>query len=319
MTTPSGQEEGGEDSKPQDVTHTETKLEEAFHPDEPGGCPEEISEGATVVAKGNHVVPAGVAVEELKNYGGQKDLKNLCPDSVRDWLTRKELWHVYDKFVDSVVADRSTRGPLGKWKDAQFISVLDQFRDDFAEQGVKVALCKRRSGSGTFRWLEFIDRTVAGDYVPQFDVANLSGQVINTCYTKLEFPNGVAVEELKQWRGRERLKEKIPIQVEKMLQEHNLMEEYHQMVNHCIEAGCGAKFKMWNIDKLKEIMLIYQPMFAEKGVDVFVSHKQEYVSHGQYGGHNEYFRWIEFVDRKKQPNYHPQRDAESKKQVCVIS
>ncbi|CAB9502595.1 hypothetical protein SEMRO_141_G065710.1 [Seminavis robusta] len=302
MTTPSDQKE---DSKPQDDTCTETKLQEENYPDEDGIIPEE---GAMVVAMGRHVVPAGVAVEELKNYAGEKDLKNLCPDSVLDMLTHKNLLHVYAKFVDSVVADRSTRGPLGKWKDAQFISVIDLFRDDFAKQGVKVALCKRCSGSGTFRWLEFIDRMVASDYVPQFDVANRSGQVITTVKYRLKFPNGVAVEELKQIFGRKQLKEKIPVHVEKMLQDHNLMEEYHQLVDHCIKEG--SVNLRWNVDKLREIMATHQPMFAKKGVDIFVSHKDEYVF-DLFGGQTYYYRWIEFVDRKKQPNYRPQRAAES--------
>ena len=39
---------------------------------------------------------------------------------------------------------------------------------------------------------------------------------------------------------------------------------------------------------------------------IFFARREEYVSHGQYGGHHEYFRWIEFVDREEQPSYHPQ-------------
>lgn len=65
-------------------------------------------------------------------------------------------------------------------------------------------------------------------------------------------------------------------------------------------------------------MEVYRPMFADKGVDVFVCHKQEYVSHGQHGGHMEYFRWIEFVDRAEQPSYAPQRDAEAKDEACAV-
>lgn len=284
-----------EGNKKVDVIYKETMLEDEIYPDEQeGGEVTATKEDGKVVVSGKHVVPKGVAVEELKNYGGQKDLKNLCPLDVRELLTRKGLFDVYDKFVDAIFQDRTTRGPLGKWKDAQFISVLNQFHDDFAAKGVKVALCKRRSGQGTYRWLEFIDRDEATNYVPQFDVANLSGQVIKTLYTELEFPNGVAVEDFKQWGGRKRLKEKIPIQVEKMIEEHNLMEEYNQMIDHCIEAGCGANTKAWNTEKLKEIMRVYQPIFSAKGVDVFLSHKEEYASHGQYGGHMEYYRWIEF-------------------------
>jgi hypothetical protein len=305
------------------TTEIETELQEEFYVDEEGAeAPEKVKEleAGTEEAKGSHVVPKGVAVEELKNYGGQKDLRDKCPEDVQKMLTEKDLLDVYDKFVLSIASDRSTRGALGKWRDAQFISVLDQFRDDFTAKGVKVALCKRTSGCGTYRWLEFIDvEALDGIYVPQFDVANLSGQIIKTCYTKIEFPNGVAVEELKQWGGRKKLKEKIPIHVERMLEKHDLLKEYNQMIDHVIESGVGANSKMWNIEKLKQIMDEYKPMFADKGVDIFVSQKQEWISYGQYGGHNEHFRWIEYVDRSVQPNYHPQRDAETKdEQGCAI-
>ena len=49
--------------------------------------------------------------------------------------------------------------------------MLDLFRDDFAEKGVKVALCKRSSSKGTYRWLEFIDvEALKEPYVPQVRV-----------------------------------------------------------------------------------------------------------------------------------------------------
>ncbi len=234
-------------------------------------------------------------------------------------LEKKGLMDVYDSFVEAVVKTKSTRGPLGGWKDAQFISVIDLFRDQFAEGGVKVALCKRRSGKGTYRWMEFIDvNGLKSPYVPQYDVANLSGQIIKTCYTKLEFPNGVAVEELKQWGGRKKLKERIPIHVQKMIEKHNLQDEYNQLVDHAIESGIGSNTKSWNIDKLKDVMEVYKPKFEKKGVEIFLCHKQEFVSHGQYGGHTEFYRWIEFVDRSEQPSYYPQRDAATKKEDCVI-
>jgi hypothetical protein len=274
----------------------------------------------TEVIEGNHVVPPGVAVEELKNYGGKEYLRDNCPEKVSQLLRSKGLFDVYDKFVQTIYDDKETCGGSGKWRDAQFISILDIFREEFAEKGVKVAFCKRKSSGGTYRWIEFIDIDQVGDsYVPQYDQSNLSGQIIKTCYTKLEFPNGVAVEELKQWRGSKKLKEKIPIYVEKMLTEHDLHSEYHQLIDHLIEAGRGERTKMWNIEKLKEVIDVYKPMFSAKGVDLFISHKQEYISHGQ-GGHVEFFRWIEFVDRTKQPNYSPQRDAETKKQdkCCIM-
>lgn len=304
----------------------ETKIEDEYNVgegEEDDGTANEGFEDGTEVASGSYVVPKEVAVEELANYKGHKDLRDQCPAAVRNMLEEKDLIPTYDKFVKTIADTKETRGSiLGKWKDQQFISVLDQFRDDFTAKGVKVALCKRKSGKGTHRWLEFIDvdklEENGRSYVPQYDVANLSGQVIKTAYTKLQFPNGVAAEELKQWKGRDKLNEKIPIYVEKMMQEHDLLNEYDQMVKHVIEAGVGSRFKNWNIEKLKELIEEYKPMFSSKGVDIFVCHKQEYISHGQYGGHVENFRWIEFVDRAEQPSYQPQRDAETKDEGCAV-
>jgi len=64
----------------------------------------------------------------------------------------------------------------------------------------------------------------------------------------------------------------------------------------------------------QELIKVYKPKFSDKGIDIFVSHKQEHISHGT-SGHWEYFRWIEFVDRAEQPTYQPQRDAEMKKNL----
>ena len=305
---------------PETEVVVETKLDEEFYVDEDGAEPASGDDNEETVLESGHTVPKGVAVEELKNYKGSKKLRDECPPAVQELLNSKDgLFEVYEKFVETIANEKNTRGPLGKWRDAQFVSVLDQFQDDFIAQGVKVALCKRSSGKATYRWLEFIDvEALEEPYVPQFDVANMSGQIIKTVYCKLKFPNGVAVEELKQWSGRKKLKEKIPIYVEKMLQKKDLMTEYNQLVDHVIESGVSSNFKNWNIEKLKLILDEYKPMFAAKGIDVFVSHKQEYVSHGQYGGHTEFFRWIEYVDRELQPNYMPQRSAEEKDEKCSI-
>jgi hypothetical protein len=75
-------------------------------------------------------------------------------------------------------------------KDEEFASIFHLFCDEFAEQGVKVVLWKRKSGSGTFHWLKFINVDVTSNYVLQYDVENHSGQVVKTIYTTLEFPYG---------------------------------------------------------------------------------------------------------------------------------
>jgi len=84
--------------------------------------------------------------------------------------------------------------------------------------------------------------------------------------------------------------------------EKKLEAEYDQLVHACVEQGVERKMKMWKNKKLVGVMNEFKPKApGPKGVNVFVSHKQEYVSHGK-GGHNELFRWIEFVDRVLQPN-----------------
>eukprot|EP00565_Helicotheca_tamesis_P000467 CAMPEP_0185723390 /NCGR_PEP_ID=MMETSP1171-20130828/252_1 /TAXON_ID=374046 /ORGANISM="Helicotheca tamensis, Strain CCMP826" /LENGTH=286 /DNA_ID=CAMNT_0028391089 /DNA_START=58 /DNA_END=918 /DNA_ORIENTATION=+ len=281
-----------------------------------------VETSGTEVAKGNHVVPKGVAVEELD--GGKNKLSKECPDDLQALLEKNDAKSIYDKFVQSIVDESTTRDVFGNWKDMEFDSILDQFRPDFEEKNIKVALCKRKSGSGTYRWIEFIDTEEVDNYVPQFDVSNMSGQVIKTCYTKIEFPNGVAVEKLKRWgkasKVRDRLKNECPIYVEKMMQEKDLVDEYNEL----IDALCNTDktfWKMnWKVEELQPVVNEHKDKFEKKGVALFLSHKQEYISHGQHGGHWEYFRWIEFVDREKQPNYHPQRDAASKgeKGGCVV-
>ena len=268
----------------------------------------------TEVAGGKHVVPAGVAVEVLD--GGKKKLSDECPPTVANLLETRGAKLVYDKMVAAICEAGSTRNVFGKWKDEEFVSIMDLFREDFADHGVKVVLCKRTSGSGTHRWLEFIDVAKTQNYVPQFDVSNMSGQVIKTVYTTIEFPNGVAVEKIRQYNGRKKLKEKIPVYVEKLLSDNDLMVEYEMLIEDILQKGTGKCG--WNLDALKQVIGEHRPKFERKNITLFLSMKQEYVSHGQYGGHMEYFRWIEFVDMKEQPNYEPQRDAQDKKEQCVV-
>jgi len=179
--------------------------------------------------------------------------------------------------VDAIVSESTTRNVFGKWKDQEFASIVDLFRDDFAEQGVKVALCKRRSSGYVARWLEFIDIEVAGNYVPQYDVANMSGQTIKTAYTTLEFPYGVVVEEFKQWKWRKLNKEKIPPHVQKMLEDKDLFDEYDALVEAWINKGVGSKLKAWNVKKLSEVKEAHAPKFEAKEISIFISHKQEYI------------------------------------------
>lgn len=197
----------------------------------------------TEVAGGKHVVPDGVAVEELD--GGKKKLSETCPEDLAALLEKKQVRPVYDKMVEAIVEEGKTRNMFGKWQDEEFVSIVDLFSEEFGEVGVKVALCKRKSGSGSKRWLEFIDVDEVPTYVPQFDVSNLSGQKIKTMYTTLEFPSGVAVEELKRWgKARSRLQEKCPIYVQKLLESKGLEEEYNALVED-VATQCKGEKKVY--------------------------------------------------------------------------
>lgn len=276
------------------------------------------------VAGGKHAVPRGVAVVELpEGFGKKKKLLKEIAMSVQDLLesnNKEQLIPVYDAMITAIVQEKKTTRLFGKWSDQELEHVMDLFRPEFEAQHVKVVLCKRSSRHHKYRWLEFINVDIAKGYVPQYNVSNMSDQVIHTVFTKLRFPNGVAVLELKQKlrRREDKLRNNIPRTVKTMMRKKKLMAEYEMLVESCIADGVEAR--RWNIDKLKRVIARHRPEFAERGVDLFVGHKQEDVQRG-HGAYTEFFRWVEFVDRKLQPSYYPQRDADTKAEsppTCAI-
>lgn len=108
-------------------------------------------EEGTLVAGGKHVVSPGVAVEELE-AGKEKQLFETCPVEVAKMLASKDALQIYDKFVSAIKHNMKTRSFFGNWKGAEIEIILDEYRDEFANAGVKVALCKRKSSGGSFRW-----------------------------------------------------------------------------------------------------------------------------------------------------------------------
>ena len=62
--------------------------------------------------------------------------------------------------------------------DEQFIFILDQFKDRFADAGVKVVFfSKCTSTNRSACWLEFIDVDIMSNYVPQFNVTTSPGRI----------------------------------------------------------------------------------------------------------------------------------------------
>lgn len=311
------------------MTSVEEQHRAAAAAEEGGGAHHNI-----VVLHGKVTVPKGVAVEELTARGGimgggKRKFSRTCPEAVRALLQRRSAVPVYDALVQTIVETKSAGGGgvwSGRWNDEELARIVRQFdHDGFAPRGVRVALCKRTSaGSGTFRWLEFIDlEVVAGSYVPQYDVSNLSGQRIQTICAELAFPNGVAVEELERFGGtksREKLQDTTPFYVKELMTPKGLLPTYNAFVYEMAENGVKTDSEGWDTQKLHKIAREYRPLFAARGVDVYLSTKTELVSHGYHGGSKTVYRWLEFVDRAAQPNYRPQRgvDDEKKMKDCVI-
>lgn len=126
---------------------------------------DEIAATGTTILDGKHTVPKGVALEVLD--GGAKKLSEQCPAEVQDILVHRDAVSLYKQLVGMIVESGKTRGAFGQWKEKEFENILQQFKESFGEKGIKVALCKRKSANGTYRWLEFVDLEVAPDYVPQ--------------------------------------------------------------------------------------------------------------------------------------------------------
>lgn len=75
-----------------------------------------------------HVVPPGVALEELKNYGDHSDHKKLrdeCPEDVQKLMTEKDL---FDRFVGATEKEKRLEDPMDigenlgyvQWKQSPF-------------------------------------------------------------------------------------------------------------------------------------------------------------------------------------------------------
>jgi hypothetical protein len=75
--------------------------------------------------------------------------------------------------------------------------------------------------------------------------------------------------------------------VQKLIEEKDLQAEYNKFVDDCVANDVGGKWENWSVEKVKTIGETHSVKFEAKGVSLFISEKQEWISHGQYGGHNE--------------------------------
>mmetsp|Transcript_37475 Transcript_37475/g.77728 ORF Transcript_37475/g.77728 Transcript_37475/m.77728 type:complete len:393 (-) Transcript_37475:72-1250(-) len=259
------------------------------------------------VAGGRHVVPPGVVVEELGEFSKFTD---DCPAHVQKLLVEKGLWEAYLDFVEALSQSNSTRGFTDNWKGTQILKVMEDFVDVFAAKNIQLVLCKLKPDKGrSYRWFEFIDTTVATQYVPQYDMTNDDNdEELETAHMTLKFPKGVAVEPL---TDRKALVEQIPTSVRTLLEKKDCYELYITLVDVLCESGSlnvnQEGFSEYQVGRIAQSL---GPQFAAKGVGVFFSAKTETDLQGQ---EETTIYWLEFVDRDLQPNYLAQRGIDVQK------
>ncbi|CAB9523408.1 expressed unknown protein [Seminavis robusta] len=220
------------------------------------------------VIHGHHKVPEGVVVEEL---GGVQKLTDPCSPEVRALLEEKDLLAVYQDCMKSIASANPRAVGFGM----------------------------------SYRWFEFIDKTKAKTYVPQYNVSSYD-EMLELIQTTLHFPKGIAVELL---MDRKTVMQTVPAGVKTMMEAKDCMDLYNALVDVLCQSMVGDDNNDASEAHMKELTNVLGPKFETKGVSVYLSGKKE--TSLEEGAKS--FFWVEFVDRVAQPNYVAQRGIDMKK------
>jgi hypothetical protein len=99
------------------------------------------------------------------------------------------------------------------------------------------------------------------------------GRSSRSASTSSNFRTAFYIEELKSYKKRIKLKESTPTAVIEMMNGYGMLPDYFKLVDQVTCAGVGSDSSSWDIEQLKGLMDRYQPIFAEAGIDLCVSHK----------------------------------------------
>lgn len=273
------------------------------------------------------VFPDGVAVQELEakepraNKSGQT--KEKVPIDVKTMLEKYGLAKEYNQLMHDVKKKGTDEDK--QWSLENIQGVLNSHKRPFAEKGIGIFLSFKdefvpHGPTGRhweyYRWIEFVDHSILPNHTPPRYDKNPSNFIQLYSY-KLEFPNGVAVQELeaKEYRvskpGCHRTtKEKVPIDVKTMLEKHDLVEQYKALMDDINTKGTDSN-EEWSTKTIQGVVDAHKLVFANNGVRIVLSQKEIHLGHGRTGRHWEHYRWIEFVDHSVNPNYVPGRPRES--------
>mmetsp|Transcript_12685 Transcript_12685/g.23555 ORF Transcript_12685/g.23555 Transcript_12685/m.23555 type:complete len:309 (-) Transcript_12685:201-1127(-) len=277
------------------------------------------AEMGQVICDGKVVLPSWCAAEELSKLS---KLEEKIPNEVESLLQEHNLRQEYDMMVKEIATRKGMKSFWGSWDMDRLLTVISSYCKAFERKKVDLYVCeKKRSTQHAYRWLEFVDRSKAPEqYHPQYDLylLNENSDKMKSIYGTLTFPEGVAVEYMHRTSAREKLHDRMPESVRALMETKGAMDEY----NDLIQALCntpGGKMSTWKPAQIDDVICEYKVPFRMKGVGLFACVKVEYISHGQYGGHNEYFYWLEFVDLAKLCAYSPPKyEIGAKRKECAI-
>ena len=269
------------------------------------------------------LLPAFCAGEELES---RKDLKEKCPPRLEELLKEKDLQREYDMMIAELVNEKKTKKWYGWWVNDEVLKIVSDFQSSFNNKGVELLICeKSRPGNfSQYMWIEYVDKSKAEpDYASVYDITllNENSDRVKFYYESIKFPEGVAIERLRNWRGRTKLAEKIPDKVQALLEKKDAMKEYNDFIAYLCATRKGT-FSSWKDSEIFNVVEDHRIPFKLKGIKVFACHKEEWIHNGQTS-YKQHYRWVEFVDLDVLPNYEPARGniADSKEKSsdnCVI-
>eukprot|EP00927_Polykrikos_kofoidii_P038166 TRINITY_DN32466_c0_g1_i1.p1 TRINITY_DN32466_c0_g1~~TRINITY_DN32466_c0_g1_i1.p1 ORF type:complete len:342 (+),score=56.50 TRINITY_DN32466_c0_g1_i1:118-1026(+) len=112
-------------------------------------------------------LPDGVVGVTLHDGPDARKLVSKCPLAVQEFMAKKNIASVYNSFIRAIVETRTQ--PQSVWKNETLICVLNTYRKRFESFGVAVYLCQAPvEEERLYKWVEFIDTSVASGYEPRF-------------------------------------------------------------------------------------------------------------------------------------------------------
>lgn len=274
-----------------------------------------------VVLDGKYMVPpTGVVVEALNDITPRQLVKK-CPQDVKEFIDRRGIADIYDRFTKTLLDRAETRSWADTWKTSKVQEILEEggFREEFARHEVQVVVCKYEMAEWEYlKWIEFIDRRE----VPEqnyWAIHDVDEDKVNR-RTSIESSHGsfssfarstslglgedemdrAAVVEPLVVNGQPFLLGECPPNVEALLLRKDLVSEYPKLDVAISSAKNMRNFMdIWRMTGAGIIeyppLLDFLSSFLEKGVKVILC---ESIGMGGKG-----HLWLEYIDTGATPDY----------------